>query len=76
MATKKYYEVKAYLEPVKDKELIDTLNRISESSGMSMSAVTGLILRAGVGSVESGIVSALKNKKVAKVSASKRAVKR
>jgi hypothetical protein len=64
MATKKYYEVKAYLEPVKDKQLIDTLNRISEGSGMSMSAVMGLILRAGVGSVEVGINTALKNKKV------------
>jgi len=62
MATKKYYEVKAYLEPSKDKELIETLTRISESSGMSMSAVMGLILRAGVGSVEVGISSALKNK--------------
>jgi len=77
MATKKYYEVKAYLEPSKDKELIETLTRISESSGMSMSAVMGLILRAGVGSVEVGISSALKNKKPAKVQASKgRAVKR
>jgi hypothetical protein len=37
----------------------------------------GLILRAGVGSVEVGISSALKNKKPAKVQASKgRAVKR
>jgi len=62
MTTKKYYEVKAYLEPSKDKELIETLTRISESSGMSMSAVMGLILRAGVGSVEVGISSALKNK--------------
>lgn len=62
MATKKYFEVKAYLEPSKDKELIETLTRISESSGMSMSAVMGLILRAGVGSVEVGISSALKNK--------------
>jgi len=62
MATKKYFEVKAYLEPSKDKELIDTLNRISAGSGMSMSAVMGLILRAGVGSVEVGISSALKNK--------------
>jgi hypothetical protein len=70
MATKKYYEVKAYLEPSKDKELIDKLNRISESSGMSMSAVMGLILRAGVGSVEVGINSALKNteKKVPAIS--------
>jgi len=77
MATKKYFEVKAYLEPSKDKELIDTLNRISAGSGMSMSAVMGLILRAGVGSVEVGISSALKNKKPAKVQASKgRAVKR
>ena len=77
MATKKYYEVKAYLEPVKDKQLIDTLNRISEGSGMSMSAVMGLILRAGVGSVESGINAALKNKKPVKVQTSKsRAVKR
>jgi hypothetical protein len=77
MATKKYYEVKAYLEPSKDKELIATLTRISESSGMSMSAVMGLILRAGVGNVEVGISSALKNKKPAKVQTSKsRAVKR
>lgn len=74
MATKKYYAVKAYLEPSKDKELIDTLNRISEGSGMSMSAVMGLILRAGVGSVESGINSALKIKKVP--TARKRAVRR
>jgi len=62
MATKKYYEVKAYLEPSKDKELIETLTRISESSGMSMSAVMGLILRAGVGSVEVGISKEMKNK--------------
>ena len=77
MATKKYYEVKAYLEPIKDKELIEKLNRISTNSGMSMSAVMGLILRAGVGSVEVGIISALKNKKPVKVQTSKsRAVKR
>ncbi len=75
MATKKYYEVKAYLEPVKDAELISTLNRISASSGMSMSAVMGLILRAGVGNVEVGINAALKNKKAPRVS-NKRVVKR
>lgn len=77
MTTKKYYEVKAYLEPVKDVELINALNRITASSGMSMSAVMGLILRAGVGNVEVGINAALKSKKTAKVQTSKsRAVKR
>jgi len=72
MATKKYYEVKAYLEPVKDAELIGTLNRISASSGMSMSAVMGLILRAGVGNVEVGINAALKNKKVPAIKKSRK----
>jgi hypothetical protein len=77
MATKKYYEVKAYLEPSRDKELIDRLTRLSASSGMSMSAVMGLVLRAGMDSVEAGIGSALKSKKPAKVQTSKsRAVKR
>ncbi len=75
MATKKYYEVKAYLEPSKDKELIAKLTRISESSGMSMSAVMGLILRAGVGSVEVGISSALKNKKVPAIRKSRKVIR-
>lgn len=77
MKTKKYIEVKAYLEPEKDKALIDTLSRISDSSGMSMSAVLGLILRSGAGSMERAISFALKsgdNKKVPAIR--KRAVKK
>ncbi len=77
MKQKKYMEVKAYLEPEKDRELINTLSRISDSSGMSMSAVLGLILRSGAGSMEKAIASALKSGANSKVpTIRKRAVKR
>ena len=44
MERKKYYEVRAYLEPVKDKDIIDTLQRIAEKNHMSISQVCKLIL--------------------------------
>ena len=70
MAVKKYVEVKAYLEPDKDKELIETLARISKNSGLSMSAVLGLVLKSRASVIESALKSALKS------GADKRAVKR
>ena len=79
MKTKKYVEVKAYLEPEKDKALIDTLQRIADNSNMSMSAVCGFILRYGAANVEKALTVALKSgegKKVPSLSVRKRAVQK
>lgn len=79
---KKYFEVKAYLEPVKDAGVIDTLQRIAEKSGLTMSGVVGLLLRNGADGLERALSSAMASGKAVKVPSSKpqtkksRAVKR
>lgn len=64
---KKYFEVKAYLEPVRDAGVIDTLQRIAEKSGLTMSGVVGLLLRNGADGLERALSSAMASGKTLKV---------
>lgn len=77
---KKYVEVKAYLEPVNDAALVDTLQRIVDKSGLTMSAVVALLLRNGAEGLERALSSAMASGKTVKVPTLKtkkvRAVKR
>lgn len=76
---KKYFEVKAYLEPVKDAGVIDTLQRIADKSGLTMSAVVGLLLRNGADGLERALSSGMVSGKAVKVPSKNkkiRAVKR
>ena len=60
----RYYPAKTYLDPKKDddKELIDTLERISKKTGLNLSSVVHMILRLNAKKLESSIESVMKDK--------------
>jgi hypothetical protein len=61
----RYYPAKTYLDPKKDddKELIDTLERISKKTGLNLSSVVHMILRLNAKKLESSIESVMKEDK-------------
>ena len=60
----RYYPAKTYLDPKKDddKELINTLERISKITGLNMSSVVHMILRLNAKRLESSIESVMNDK--------------
>ena len=53
---KRYFEVKAYLNPDTDTALINKLQRLAKVNGLSMSTLCGLLLRGGIERLENNLL--------------------
>lgn len=53
---KRYFEVKAYLNPDTDSVLINKLLKLAKVNGLSMSTLCGLLLRGGIERLENNLL--------------------